>query len=44
MTDKYDPDNAEHREIKKNIEIGDGIGNLDTTATVTIQLFKLSFK
>jgi len=30
MTDKYDPSNAAHIKIKRDIEIGDGIPNLDT--------------
>eukprot|EP00762_Andalucia_godoyi_P001477 ANDGO_00257.mRNA.1 Cycloartenol-C-24-methyltransferase len=30
MTDKYDPQNAEHRRIKLAIEVGDGLPSLDT--------------
>jgi sterol 24-C-methyltransferase len=29
MTDKYDNDNPEHREIRLGIEIGDGISNME---------------
>jgi len=31
MTDEYDPENPVHREVKHNIEVGDGIPNMDTT-------------
>ncbi|KAI5298057.1 hypothetical protein KEM56_004353, partial [Ascosphaera pollenicola] len=30
MTDKYDPDNEEHRAVRLGIELGDGISNMDT--------------
>jgi sterol 24-C-methyltransferase len=33
LTDKYDPSNPTHRYIKKQIEIGDGLPDLDTTET-----------
>ncbi|KAI5308166.1 Delta(24)-sterol C-methyltransferase, partial [Ascosphaera atra] len=32
MTDKYDPNNEEHREVRLGIEQGDGISNMDTAA------------
>lgn len=34
MTDKYDPNNSEHKAIKLGIESGNGIPNLDTTQVV----------
>lgn len=30
MTPKYDPSNAAHNKIKRDIELGDGLPNLDT--------------
>jgi len=33
MTDKYDPENPVHKEIKHNIEVGDGLPNMDTIQT-----------
>jgi len=44
MTDKYDPDNAEHNVHKKDIEIGDGIHNLDSTKTVIEALQQSGFE
>ncbi|KAI5288876.1 Replication factor C (RF-C) subunit, partial [Ascosphaera acerosa] len=32
MTDKYDPNNEEHRAVRLGIEQGDGISNMDTQA------------
>merc|ERR1712188_61552 len=34
LTDKYDPENAQHRAIKKGIEEGDGLPYIATTAEV----------
>jgi len=33
LTDKYDPNNDVHRKVKKQIEIGDGLPDLDLTST-----------
>jgi len=43
MTDKYDPNNEQHNKIKYDIELGDGIPNLDTTAVVLEALKKAKF-
>mmetsp|Transcript_25277 Transcript_25277/g.63401 ORF Transcript_25277/g.63401 Transcript_25277/m.63401 type:complete len:339 (+) Transcript_25277:189-1205(+) len=40
MTDKYDPNNAEHRAIKKGIEEGDGLPDIATTEEVDAALEK----
>jgi len=34
LTDQYDPEDPEHREIKKNIEIGNGLPDIATTEEV----------
>lgn len=44
MTDKYDPTNPVHNKIKKDIEIGDGLPNLDTTKEVIDSLQKAGFE
>ena len=44
MTDKYDAQNAEHNKIKHNIEIGDGLPNLDTTSDVVEALTKAGYE
>jgi sterol 24-C-methyltransferase len=44
MTDKYDPENPEHNKYKKDIEVGDGIANLDTTKTVLEALQQSGFE
>jgi len=44
MTDKYDPGNPQHNQYKKEIEIGDGIHNLDTTKTVLEALQQSGFE
>ncbi len=44
MTDLYDPNNAAHNKIKKDIEVGDGLPNLDTTETVIEALKKANFE
>jgi len=31
LTDKYDPNNAEDRMMKENVEVGDGLPDIDTT-------------
>jgi sterol 24-C-methyltransferase len=40
MTDKYDPNNAEHQAIKKGIEEGDGLPDIATTDEVDAALEK----
>jgi len=44
VTDQYDPSNPVHNEIKKNVEIGDGLPNLDSTADVIAALEKCGFE
>jgi len=44
MTDKYNPENEEHREIKKNIEVGDGLPDIDTVDDVLKALKASSFE
>jgi len=41
MTDKWDPQNARHNDIKKKIELGNGLPNLDTTDEVVETLHRL---
>src|SRR4051794_36468373 len=41
MTDQYDPQNLKHRDIKKKIELGNGIPHLDTITDVIETLHKL---
>lgn len=44
LTDKYDPDNADHRRIKKNIEEGDGLPDLWTCDEVVEDLQAAGFE
>lgn len=44
MTEKFDPRNAEHLDIKQKIEIGDGISNLNFAADVTQALEEAGFE
>lgn len=44
MTDKYDPTNIEHRKIKKQIEIGDGISTLTGADSVRDALIQSGFE
>lgn len=44
MTDKFDPSNPDHLRIKRGIEIGDGISDLRTTATVISSLKNAGFE
>eukprot|EP01119_Soliformovum_irregulare_P024250 TRINITY_DN864_c0_g2_i1.p1 TRINITY_DN864_c0_g2~~TRINITY_DN864_c0_g2_i1.p1 ORF type:complete len:376 (+),score=79.42 TRINITY_DN864_c0_g2_i1:1-1128(+) len=44
VTDEYDATNPVHQEIKKNIEIGDGLPNLDSTEDVLAALQKCGFE
>lgn len=44
VTDKFDPENAEHQEIKKKIELGDGLPDLDSTKDVIEALEKIGFE
>ncbi len=44
MTDRYNPNDAEHRDIKLKIEIGDGISNLNYAKDVTGALQKAGFE
>jgi len=44
MTDKYDPNNKVHQEIKHNVEIGDGLPSLDTTRDVVEALKKCGWE
>eukprot|EP00042_Codosiga_hollandica_P028058 m.144791 g.144791 ORF g.144791 m.144791 type:complete len:136 (+) comp52667_c1_seq4:849-1256(+) len=44
MTDKYDPTDARHREIKLGIEEGDGIPDLATTREVIASLKRVGFE
>jgi len=39
MTDKFDPENAEHNEIKHGVEVGDALPPINTTRE-TLQAFK----
>jgi len=44
LTDKYDPNNAEHRQIKKNIEIGDGLPDIANTSVIDAALREVGFE
>lgn len=44
MTDKYDPNNAEHNRIKFGIEIGNSLPEIATTAHVVESLRKVGFE
>jgi len=44
VTDKYDPNNREHVTIKKNIEYGDGLPDLDTPEVVHAALEEAGFE
>jgi len=43
LTDKYDPNDAEHRKIKKEIEEGDGLPDMATTSECGAALNKAGF-
>merc|ERR1712151_991859 len=43
LTDKYDPEDAHHRKIKKDIEIGDGLPDLVHTSVCTKALADVGF-
>jgi len=43
LTDDYDPDSAEHRKIKKDIEVGDGLPDIVHTSVCTAALKKVGF-
>lgn len=44
LTDKYDKDNASHRKIKKDIEVGDGLPDMCHTSVCTKALVDTGFK
>jgi sterol 24-C-methyltransferase len=44
LTSRYDPDNAEHRKIKKEIEEGDGLPDMATTTECGAALKKAGFQ
>merc|ERR1711998_649663 len=44
LTDKYDKDNAHHRKIKKDIEVGDGLPDIVHTSVCTKALVDTGFK
>jgi len=44
LTSKYDPENAEHRRIKKGIEEGDGLPDISTCAQVEEALREAGFE
>lgn len=44
MTDKYDPQNEEHRKIKHGIELGDGLPDMETTAQAAKALKDAGFE
>jgi len=44
LTDNFDPNNPEHQEIKRNIEIGDGLPDIDTTRVTYEALIKSGFE
>ncbi|KAF4677673.1 accessory factor associated with RNA polymerase II [Perkinsus chesapeaki] len=44
MTDKYDPTNTEHAEIKRGIERGNGIANIILAADIVKQMESVGFK
>jgi len=43
LTDKYDADNASHRQVKRDIELGDGLPDLVHTSVCTEALQKVGF-
>jgi len=44
LTDKFDHNNKTHLEIKENIEVGDGLPDIDTTQHVLESLSKAGFR
>lgn len=44
MTDKYDPNNKKHQEIKHRIELGDGLPEMETTKQVLEYVKKAGFE
>jgi len=44
LTDKYDPYNEQHKIIKKNIEIGDGLPDLANTHVIDAALKEVGFE
>jgi len=44
LTDKYDPENPKHREIKKGIEEGDGLPDIATTIEVVNAMREAGFE
>lgn len=44
LTDKFDFNNSEHRELKENIEVGDGLPDIDSTQQVLDALRKVGFE
>lgn len=44
LTDDYDKNNAEHRKIKKDIEVGDGLPDIVHTSVCTRVLEKVGFE
>jgi len=44
LTDLYDPHNSEHRDIKKKIEVGDGLPDLVDTKAVDAALKEVGFE
>lgn len=44
LTDKYDPNNAYHRKLKKDIEVGDGLPDLVHTSVCTKALSDAGFE
>lgn len=44
MTDRYDPNNKKHQEIKHRIELGDGLPEMETTKQVVEYIKKAGFE
>eukprot|EP00743_Colponemidia_sp_Colp-15_P000243 GILK01000283.1.p1 GENE.GILK01000283.1~~GILK01000283.1.p1 ORF type:complete len:478 (-),score=80.63 GILK01000283.1:85-1518(-) len=44
LTDKYDPNNKEHRDLKQAIELGDGLPDIQYTHQTTANLKKAGFE
>lgn len=44
LTDKYDPNNAHHRKIKRDVELGDGLPDLVHTSVCTKALDEAGFE
>jgi len=44
LTDKYDAENAQHRQIKRDIEVGDGLPDLVHTSVCTKALAQVGFE